>query len=251
MQDRVITVESSPAPPPRRLTRRVRLRAWIEPRVRFWWGAGLVLLGIALYLLATRYLTWRQEAELVRAGQVVPATIKAANGMLTPGQGGYADNPVQFQYSWKGQTYSIVAASLPGHREFIKVGDIIPIRIDPGHPEVWTSRLQPVPLALELFGGLIALPVSLVLLLTGSWMAGGVARLWRDGPATQALVISARHTALAPRCWAVQCTPALASDRRVFQVFAPPRVEVTQGATIWLLFRPTSAGRPVAASWFD
>ena len=241
-----------PAPPPRQLTRRVRWRAWTDPRVRFWWAMAAALLAIGFYFLVTRYLDWHQAARLVESGIKLDATVLEADGIARKGNTSAADRPVRLQYEYKGQSYDVGAAYLEGRplSDPIVVGSTIPIRIDPDHPDRWTPRTEPAPLAHELIGGVIALPVALFLLLMSLWRRGRLVRTWRDGAAIAAAVVSARHTALAPRAWSVQCSPTDEADTRLFTVFAPPDLEVTPGATIWLLLPPVG-GRALAAAWFE
>jgi hypothetical protein len=61
--------------------------------------------------------------------------------------------------------------------------------------------------------------------------------------------LSARHTATIPRGFAVQCTLADQSDKRILNVFAPADADVREGSLFWILF-PSGSGRPAAARWF-
>ena len=239
--------EPAPPAPPRPLTARARRRAWTEPRIRFWWMLALALLAIGFYLLIWQYLAWRQDSRLIASGTQIPATVQSVQGITFAGkkyQG--EEGPIQLRYQWQGQTYDVTVPSIPG--VWLEIGKPIPIRIDPAHPELWTARFTPAPLLHQLIGAILALPIGLLLLAISFWLWARVLRTWREGDAQAALVIAARHTALAPRSWQVQCTPADQSDKRLLTVFAPPEVHPVTGATIWLLALP--AGRALAASWF-
>jgi len=159
---------------------------------------------------------------------------------------------VRLRYDWQGQTHEVTAASLAGRSadDFIVIGSQIPIRIDPQHPELWTSRLQPASLSQELIGGLIALPLGLILLARSALLRGRLLGVWCTGDAVSAVIVSAHHTALAPRAWSIECTTADDADHRAFNVFVPPEADIQQGAPLWLLF-PKGKGPPVAASWFN
>lgn len=240
-----------PAAPPRPTTARAARRAWADPHVRFWWATATALLVIGVFFVVTRYLDWHQSAQLVQSGQQVQATVVEADGIARKGNVSAADRPVRLQYEYNGKTYDVGAAYLEGRplSEAIVVGSTVPIRIDPAQPDRWTPRTEPAPLAHELIGGLIALAIALLLLLMSQWARGRVLRTWREGAAIEAKVISAHHTALAPRAWSVKCGPTEEGDARLFTVFGPPDLDVTSGATVWLIVRP-GGGRPLAAAWF-
>ena len=244
--------EHAPAAPPRAVTARVGRRAWADPNVRFWWAAGLVLSAIGISLLVSRSIDWHRDARLIRSGAQVPATVIEADGMTVLTKKKPGDVAVRLRYDWQGQTHEVTASSLAGRSadDFLIIGSQIPIRIDPNHPDVWTPRLQPASLAQELIGGLIALPLGLILLVRSALLRRRLLGAWRTGEAVAAVVVTAHHTALAPRAWNVECTTADDSDQRAFNVFVPPNAEIQTGAPVWLLF-PKGKGPPVAASWFS
>ena len=244
-------IDHAPASPPRVVSARAARRAWADPNVRFWWAAGLVLTLIGAYLLLTRYLDWRHDSRLIRSGTEVQATVLEADGLNVVTKKKPGNVAVQLRYEWQGQTHDVTAPSLAGRSEedFIVIGSQIPIRIDPTHPEQWTTRLQPASLVQELIGGLIALPLGLILLARSAMLRGRLLRVWRAGEAVPAVVVGATHTALAPRAWQVECTTADEGGQRVFHVFVPPEADIQQGTPLWLLF-PKGNGAPVAATWF-
>jgi hypothetical protein len=244
-------IEHAPSAPPRAVGARAGRRAWADPNVRFWWAAGLVLTMIGLYLLVTRYLDWRRDARLVRLGAQVPATVVEADGMTVVTKKKPGNVAVRLRYAWQGQTHEVTASSVAGRsdQDFLVIGSDIPIRIDPDHPDFWTPRLQPASLAQELIGGLIALPLGLILLARSALLRRRLLSVWRTGDAVPAVIVTAHHTALAPRAWSVECTTADDADNRVFNVFVPPEANIQQSAPLWLLF-PQGKGAPVAAAWF-
>jgi hypothetical protein len=211
---------------------------------------GLAISAIGVWLLLTSYAAWHRGERLIRNGTLVQAQVVEAAEVSFPGKSMPPDSPVRLQFDWKGQPRE-VTGYLEGRKpgDFILIGSTLPIRIDPQHPEVWTARTVPTSLPLELIGSLIALPIGLLLLLASVVMVRLRLRAWRDGSAVAALVVSGRHTALAPRLWAARCTPADEADHRVFSVYLPPDADVSPGAAAWLLFRTPSA-KPIAAEWF-
>jgi hypothetical protein len=219
--------------------------------VRFWWLAGLVLIGAAIYLLVSRWIGWRQDSRLAVTGMPVPATVLQADESVARGKTVPGDKSVKLAYEFNGKHYEVSAPYLEGRHseQFIEVGTTIPIRVDANEPSRWTPRDKPAPLAPELIGGAITLPVGLLVLLFSYWIRSRVLRTWRDAKAVGSIVLESRHTALSPSAWAVRCSPVEEGDNRVFEVFAPAKANVSEGSAIWILL-PRS-GRAVAAIWFE
>jgi uncharacterized protein DUF3592 len=240
-----------PSAPPRHVTPTARRRAWADPRVRFWWISASVLFAAALYLLVSRSLAWHEDSRLSISGTQVQATVLQADESVARGKTVNGDKPVKLSYEFAGKPYEVSTPYLDGRKseQFIVVGSTIPIRIDPANPERWTPRDSPAPLAPELIGGAITLTVAIALALFSYWMRSRVLRTWRDAAAVPAMVLGARHTALAPSAWTVRCTPVEEGDDRVVEVFEPARSSVEPGAVIWILAPET--GRALAAKWFE
>jgi hypothetical protein len=211
----------------------------------------LVLIVAAIYLLVSRWLAWRQDSRLAVTGTPVPAMVLQADESVARGKTVRGDKSVRLSYEFGGKQFEVSAPYLEGRRgdDFIVVGTIIPIRVDPNDPSHWTPRDKPAPLGLELIGGAITLPVALLILLLSYWLRSRVLHTWRDARAVGAIVLEARHTALSPSAWAVRCSPIEEGDDRVFEVFAPAKMNLSEGSMIWILL--PLGGRPVAASWFD
>ena len=247
-----ISATTTPPPtPPRIVTRAARRRAWADPRVRFWWGTGLVLVAAAIYLLVSRTVAWRQNSRLSVDGTLVQAKILQAEESVAPGKTVAGDKSVRLRYEFNGKTYEVSAPYLDGRRseDFLIVGNDIPIRVDPNDPEKWTPRQSPAPLAPELIGGEITLGIGAAVVLFGVWLRRRVLRTWRNARAVSAVVLDARHTALSPSAWAVRCSPVEESDTRVFEVFLRPKADVSEGTVFWILL--PDSGRPLAAGWFE
>lgn len=241
------TAAPSCSKPPRAVTARVRRRAWAEPHVRVWWVGALALFVVAMYFLATRYASWLEGVHLIRSGVPLQGKIVEAGGSTMTGKIERGDTWVRVEYAYNGQTYQPLVMTLEGHKteEPIIVGTSIPIRVDPAHPDRWTPRLTSPPLVQDLIGGLIVLAAAVLVLLLALWRRSRVLRIWREGEIVQAVVLTARHTALAPRAWAVRCTPVDQEDKRVFNVFVSSGCDVTAGAAAPVLLK---SGRAVAYS---
>jgi hypothetical protein len=161
------------------------------------------------------------------------------------------DKPVKLSYEFAGKPYEVSTPYLDGRKseQFIIVGSTIPIRVDPANPALWTPRDSPAPLAPELIGGIITLFVGIAVALFSYWMRSRVLRAWRDATAVPAMILGARHTALAPSAWTVRCTPVEEGDDRIVEVFERAGSIVQDGAVIWILLPRT--GRALAAQWFE
>ena len=250
------TAGSAPvAPPPdapRPLTPRARRRVWAEPHVRFWWALTLVVLGIGVYVGTTQWLVWSREVRLIRSGRVVDAEIMTASGLSSRWQQLPPNVVVTIKYEVDGKVYDQMGY-LKGRTEFIQVRSKVPIRIDPADPDQWTARTEPAWLLQELTGAIVVLPVFVALAGVTLLQRARVARVWRDGEATRAIVVDSRQTALAPRSRLVRCTPADARDNRVVQVYVPAGAAsgLHPAEELWLLFPPGGRGNPVAAAWFE
>ena len=66
-------------------------------------------------------------------------------------------------------------------RAFVIIGQPVTIRVDPNDPEYWTARTEPTSLPRELVGGLIPLPLVLILLAVALWQWRRMLAMWRDG----------------------------------------------------------------------
>ena len=169
-----VTVTTFPevGEPPRALSSHIRHRAWLEPTVRFWWAASLVLLIIAVYFLVDGALTWRHESTLVESGVRLDATIVEATYLGQPvrlaGKSFDPSNLVQIEFSWHGQTHTTPSIVASGHKGFVTVGQTIHVRVNRDDPNDWTELTESEPLLHRTLGGLIPLPAALFAF-CGSW----------------------------------------------------------------------------------
>jgi hypothetical protein len=241
-----------PPPAPRPLTPRIARRVWAEPHVRFWWVLTLVVLGIGVYVGVGQWLVWSREVRLIRNGRVVDAEIMTASGLSSRWQQLPPNVIVTIKYEVDGKVYD-QTGYLKGRTDFIQVRSKVPIRVDPSDPDQWTARTAPASLLQELTGALVVLPVFLALAAASLLQRARLARVWRGGEATRAIVVDSRQTALAPRSRLVRCTPADARDNRVVQVYVPAGAAsgLHPAEELWLLFPPGGGGKPVAAAWFE
>jgi hypothetical protein len=245
-------VASAPPDVPRPMTARVRRRAWTEPHVRFWWLLTAAMFVIGAYVCTREFVLWRREARLVREGRLVQAEIMRAGGLSSRWQLLPPDTVVTIQYELDGKQYT-QDGYLKGRKDYFKIRTMVPVRVDPSDPNLWTARTEPPVLSQQLTGAAIVLPALVVLAVVSVLRRAMTMRTWRRGQATVALTVESRQTALAPRSRLVRCTPADRGDNRVVSVYVPQRAarDLRPGDLLWLIFPPGGRGRPVAAAWFD
>lgn len=250
--DAAAPLPPEPAGAPRPVTGRVRRRAWTEPHVRFWLLLTAALFVICASVAFREVSGWRREVWLIRHGRLVEAEVTSAGGLGSRWQRLPPDSVVTIQYDVDGKKYT-QGGYLHGRKDYIQVRGMVPIRVDPADPDVWTARTEPTVLAQQLTGAAVVVPVLGVLVVVTLLRRAKALRTWRDGRPVPALVVESRQTAVAPKSRFVRCTPADRSDNRIVGVYVPQWAarELRPGDALWLVFPPGGRGRPVAASWFD
>lgn len=242
------TDPAGPAPevPPRGLTKTIRRRAWNEPRVRFWWVSGLILLAIAVSFALDKGSEWANWRGLILHGQKVNAKVVEVGG-VTRNVTMAPNVPVKLAFTLNGRPHT-VAGILEGRTEFIRTHDDVTIYVDPADLSRWTALLEVPPLSRQLLSVWLTLPLALALLIVAGVLRIRLLRLWRDGQAESVLVLHSQHSALAPLSRLVRCTPRDERDTRVFSVFLPQRRGVPlRGQGLWII---RSGNRALAAGLF-
>ncbi len=242
---------SDVVPPPRPLTPQARRRCWTEPRVRFWWLAGMGLLLAVGYFGTLQTHEWWRRAWLANHGTRVEATLLDPERVLLPGKLMMADVMVLLQFDWKGQPHSATTV-LEGRTQPIIIGSKLPLLVDPDNPDNWTWHTEAPSLARELLAAWLLLPVVPLFLLVGWIIRGSLLRCWKNAEARPALVLETSQSALAPLSRAVRCTLLDNRDRRVFTVFVPSSVaRFNKGDAIWLLVPSARSSVALAAVNFQ
>jgi hypothetical protein len=220
----------------------------IEPRVRVWWIALLAVLGVAIYFISVQVISWKDENRLLREGVQIDALVEAANGVSTKGHLQKGNAVLNLAYDYNGKHFR-VEGILPGRTEVIIVKKTVPIRIDPQDPSNWTGRRQPSSLGTALVAVWAIAPLVLISLL-GGWIATArLIKLWRRGSTNRAVVVDARHAALAPRSRMIRCMLADGRDKRIYRVYAPPGMaELRKGDELTIIHN--TSGNAVAVDWF-
>jgi len=236
-----------PPPPksPRPLTAVVSRRTLMEPRVRAWWLAGFVLLGISAFFAINRFIQWNHVRWLINHGIQTTAVIwqigDPEEGLRS---GASPDNKVYMSLDYGGQKI-YVEGYLDGYPGTLNLNDSIPIRVDPAEPTSWTYRTTPPPLLGQMFSvALVGVP-AVVCLIAAFMLRGQVLRIWTDGVAQEFAVVSSHQTAAAPLSRVVHCTALDGTGKEPIKVFVPMRLaDPLPGQLIWLIY---PSGKPSAA----
>jgi len=231
----------------------VARRAWAEPRVRLWWVTALALVGVGFYVAATEIAERHKEAQLIRRGTPVVATVVSANWKNMHGNSQPGDSLVQLGFDWQGHAQQVTGYLVDRPpAQFIKVDEKVDILVDPDNPGNWTSRHHPPPLFSDL--GLPLAVLGLAGIVGGaSWtLRRRALHSYRLGERRPARVIGRFRSALAPRAWAARCVLIEGDDRRIYTVYVPPPFPSEPGETLDLILPPPAGGgyRPLAAAWF-
>jgi hypothetical protein len=239
-------------------------RAWTEPRVRLWWLLAAGVLVLTLYVVLTQLASWWSERQLLTRGVEVHAVVVHAtdpvsfNDISLPGKRMPPHSTAVLEFEWHGQRHQ-VSGQMPGHidrGEPVITGpqDPVTLRVDPDDPDHWTDRTNSPPLTGRQFiGAAVGLPVVAVLTLLAMVRRRAMLDVWRNGPASPALVLGTGQTPVAPRSRAVRCTAADSTDKRVFTVYVPAERagHVAQGDALWVIHPPAKPQPAYAAAWFE
>ena len=236
--------DKPPGPPPRALTPAVRRRSLLEPRVRFWWIAGLILAAAMSEFLVSELMTWNQERDIVLHGTTITATITAMGdgslrGTVSP------DNPVHLEFNYNGTEYG-VNGWLEGRKESISIDQKVTIRINSNDPTEWTYRTEIPPIGHALMEPGMMGTFAAAALLTSYILRSRVLSIWKTGIAEQYEVETVGGpTALAPASRAVRLRSLRGRDQRLISLSIPQRLaKLKPGDLLWLIHPP---GRPTVA----
>ena len=235
-------------PPPREVTPFVRRRAWADPRVRAWWLTSIALLVLTAYLAVQQYVDWSRLSRAVRSGVVVPARVDAVENDSRVGKSVSAGAPVSLTYDYNGKTYH-QDGTLSGLTVAARVGDAVPLHLDPADPNNWTARGDVPSLVVALVGAILVLPVAILTGLIALIARAGVLKTFATGPTVQATVAGNKQTPLAPRSRAITCN--VGGSGRVIEVFVPPALSTLAAGDAVDVILPSRTGKPLAASWFE
>jgi hypothetical protein len=244
---------------PRELTPRARRRSWNELPVRIWLILAIAVAFITAYFTVTKYLSGRHERWLITQGLAVNAELNRIQGTRDVNQQFKRTDRlfVELNYEVPGQPKLMYVpgwlSQLPDVRPppLVRVGEFIPIRVDPNDPKVWTDRTEPLPWIAEFTIVVLLLPLLALLVLVALLRRRQVINVWRRGEAAAAVVVDHKQSATAPFSRVIRFTFADGRDRRVWATLHPAKGAPAAGETMWVVYPPGNPGRAVVASLYQ
>lgn len=243
-----VPLDSKIPPPPRAITPAIRRRSWIEPSVRFWWLASLVLLIIGAWFFFSQMREYRRERWLISNGTPVDAIIADANGDSRVGAKFPPGTECTLRFSFDGKPVSVSGAL----DSFITNGETVVLHVNAADPTEWTFRSQADPLNSRLSAGAIIAVAAVATAVTALLLRRRVLRVWRNAAAIAYTVVDTRHSALAPLSHAVRCTMMTGRNTRLLTVYLPGRLpRPASGEVLWLLHPPSRASAAIAVKAYQ
>ncbi len=244
---------------PRPLTRRAARRSWNELPVRIWLILAIAVAFITAYFTVTTYLSGRYERWLITQGLPLSGELNRIQGTRDKAQAFKRTDRlfVELNYDVPGHGQQLYVegwlSQLP-HKPpppEIRVGQFIPIRVDPNRPKVWTDRTEPMPWVAEYTIVLLLLPLLALLAVVALLRRRQVLNIWRRGEAAAAVVVDHKQSATAPFSRVIRFTFADGRDRRVWATLHPAKGAPAPGETMWVVYPPGNPGRAVVASLYQ
>jgi hypothetical protein len=245
-----IAADVEPPAPPRALTGAGRWRSWAELRVRVWLIMAVMMLIITAGFGVMNTAGSLAEEWLIDHGLRIDATLIEINGTRDKGEEFRRSDPLVgiVKFTPAGgeplelQGFLYQQDPAPGEAaEQLRVGQEIPIFIDPNDPTQWTDRLVPRKWTARYVATLMMAPLAVLLVLAAVWQRRGVLNQWRMESAKVASVHSWKATAIAPLSYRVAMA-LTGGEARIFEVLIPKRMGVPQvGDEWWVIVR---RGRP-------
>lgn len=241
------------APAPRPLTPRARRRSWNEMPVRIWVILTLAVVIVAGFVTGERVMQARKDRWLILNGVVIQAKVMKGNGSIVPKRWLRSEPiPAVVEFTLPGgqpmQMEIIVPSKQDSH---LQVGGTYEIKIDPQDPQRWTEQTVPQPWSTELVVPAMLLPVVLLLIVTTLLKRQSMLKVWSEGTVSEAVVVEARHTAMAPGSRIIRYSVATEGDSRIFSLLLPTSAGIPEpGQHFWLIAYPQSPGRAIAAGLY-
>ena len=239
---------------PRRVTPRAARRAWAEAPVQFWWKSAIVIAAVAIGVGAGAAWKAVRERWLLENGLEVNAKIIAVRGITRLGYALPRDDniPVTLRWTKPDGVENLVETSLPMGKGYAKVGEDLPIRVDPDDASNWVEVTDILPwwrvLTIPL---LMMLPISILLMAIALIKRWGVLKVWRVGHETDGVVVDLRNASTAPRSRVVRYTVPTSTDKRIFRMLYPIGPGLPQkGETFRLLALRDKPKHAIAAALF-
>ena len=256
MTDTAITTDS-PAPPPRPISAIAKMRAWTEPSVRMWWLLAGVILAMMLIYAGNQLYERHLQVNLIEHGDLIQAEVVEGTGvsvqhLTLKGESVEADGMVTLQYKPAGSTDDPVQlhGTLDGRTSRIKIGEMVPIHMDPKDSANWTYRSEPVSIGATLIVGLAFAPLIPILFAIAFLKRKTILKTWREGDAALAIVTDCKQTPIAPLSQHLRCGLADGRDKRIRTVYVPKDAgNLKKGDSLWLILPRDNKGSPLALLW--
>jgi hypothetical protein len=236
---------AAPPNPPRPPTPMTRRLAWLEPRVRRWWLAAILVLIMFGGFAGDRLWARQVEYRLIHSGLTVQAKIVGAENKINNQPVGAGDM-VRLQLTLPDKTEEDQTGPLS---QPAIVGNFITVHLDPADHSRWTDRSEATPLLDSLLIGLFALPLIPLLLWISYRQMLLLMRTWRNGSPAVAVVFDRRHSPIAPMSYTLRCSLQNHKRKDLFTVYVP-RIAygLEKGDLIWVIL-PPKKGYIIAALW--
>ena len=245
-------IDSLP-PVPRPLTAKARRRSWAELPLRNWLVVAIFVLLGTIYFACIQTAGWYSDKKLVEGGVPVVAHIDQIEGISRVGQ--------VFDVStspWTRLTFTLpgeknartVALQLEPAKAKVRVGDSLPIRVDPKDWSRVTERTAARSLPRELSGVFILGPLFLIAAALVLWRRSQVLAVYRNGDVVDAVILDTKATALAPRSRLVRY--ALEEGGRVRSLLLPATAgNFEHGQTLPVITLKKNLNAGVAATLYS
>jgi hypothetical protein len=222
--------------------------------VRLWWLSAIVIGLIASYLGVTQLAAALEDRRLIVQGRPVEATVvelDQTRSTMTRPMDRNVPREVVLQYETPDAGPLEVKGRLdPRPGESVQVGQTLQIRVDPADPRRWTDRSRAKAWLAEMTSVALLVPLVAALLIVALIRRAAVLRVWREGHASEAVVVDTAHSAMAPRSRALRLT--IKGDTRVFTSLYPVRAGVPAvGDTVWVVAPPGRPHKAVVARLYE
>lgn len=247
----VIPAPDIPATP-RAITGLPSRRATFDPRARFWFILGILILAISTYLGVKQIAAWSSDRSLVLSGTQVSAKIIDVAGVTQEGRRQPYNEPMKLRFNLPNGSEQVVSGWLrdkPNGENLIRIGQDITIRYDPNLPTRWTDRTIPPAIGPALITFYLLVPVALLAGAAGYWQRSRMLATWRTGKLTPAAVLSASTSPIAPGYAHLVVAPTGSRDGSLTVYVPRSRANPVRGDVVWIIHRE-SGGPAIAAQAF-
>jgi hypothetical protein len=239
---------------PRAITPRARRRSWNEAAVRVWAILSVLVLLCTIYFTATRISTALHDRWLIEQGTRVQARVDAIDEskQATRAYNRRDIASVDLKYNApNGAPVLVMHVPLTPQPGTLRVGDTIPIRIDPSDPQRWTDRTQPKSWLVELTAVWFLLPMLALPVLAMFLRRYQMLKVWRTGEPAVAVVVDTKQSSIAPRSRVMRYALREGNDRRVFATLAPNSMgELHAGDEVMMVHAAGNPGKAVIAELY-